>query len=117
MAARTNLTKTNAPGAYATAGVAVTMTGADTTNQNAFVMNGNELVIAHNTGASPHTITITSAPDEKNRLGTISAESIAAGAIRIFGPFELAGWIQTDGALYLEANHVEVEFGVIKLPG
>lgn len=113
--ARTALTKTTAPGGYASAGVAITMTAADISNQNSFTAEGNDLVIAWNSGASTRTVTMTSAADPFGRLGTISAESIAAGAIRVFGPFPLPGWVQTDGKVYLSADHAEVKFGIIKL--
>ena len=48
---RTALTKTTAPGGYASAGVAVTMTAADVANGNSFTAEANDLVIAQNTGA------------------------------------------------------------------
>ena len=113
--ARTALTKTTAPGGYASAGAAVTMTAADTSNYNSATAEGNDLIIAQNTGAGAHAVTITSAVDAFGRLGTISSESIAAGAIRIYGPFPMSGWVQTDGKLYFQADHAEVKFGIIKL--
>lgn len=116
--ARTDLTKTNATvGGYPTAGVAITMTAADTVNQNQFAAQGQDLVIAHNTGVTGHTVTITSAADPYGRTGDITAESIAAGEYRVYGPFPRIGWEQSDGKFYLEANDAEVKFGVIKLPG
>lgn len=115
--ARTNLTKTNAPGAYAGAGVAVVMTAADVANMNQFTAQGNDLVIAYNSGASPYTVTITSSPDPYGRTRDITAESIAAGAIRIFGPLKTTGWIQPDGKIYLNASNAAVQFGIIALPG
>ena len=114
---RTELTKTVALGAYGGAGVAVTMTAADTTNQNDFVAQGKDFIIAQNTGASPHTVTVTSVDDPYGRVEHITAESIAAGAIRIYGPIERLGWQQTDGKIYLEADNAEVFFGIVKLPG
>jgi hypothetical protein len=112
---RTALTKTTAPGGYASAGVAVTMTAADVANGNSAVASNNDLVVAHNTGAGAHAVTMTSAADPFGRLGTITSESIAAGAIRIYGPFPVSGWAQTDGLLYFAADHAEVKFGIIKL--
>jgi len=47
---RTALTKTTAGGGYASAGVAVTMTAADVANLNSATAEGNDLIIAHNTG-------------------------------------------------------------------
>lgn len=115
--ARTLLTKTTAPGGYAAAGGAVTMAAADVGNLNAFVASGTDLVIAQNSGASPYAVTITSAPDPWGRTKDIATESIAAGEIRIFGPFPQAGWMQTDGRVYLQASNAAVKFGVIELPG
>jgi hypothetical protein len=112
---RTALTKTTAGGGYASAGVAVTMTAADVANLNSVTAEGNDLIIAHNTGAGAHAVTITSAVDPFGRLGTITSESIAAGAIRIYGPLPISGWIQTDGKIYLSADHAEVKFGIVKL--
>ncbi len=112
---RTALTKTTAPGGYASAGVAVAMTAADVANLNSATAEGNDLIIVHNTGAGAHAWTMTSAIDPFGRLGTIASESIAAGAIRIFGPIPINGWMQTDGKLYFSADHAEVKFGIIKL--
>lgn len=57
------------------------------------IVNGKTCVIAHNTGAGARTLTITSAVDAQNRLGTITAYSIAAGGISLpFGPFTADGW-------------------------
>jgi hypothetical protein len=114
--ARQTLTKSNAPGSYATAGVVVTMTAADTVNKEQIASTGKELVIAHNTGGSPYTVTINSAADEYGRTGDITAYSIAAGAIAVFGPFPVHGWRQTNNYINLEANNIAVKFGVIVLP-
>lgn len=114
---RAALTKTTVPSPYAGGSTAVTMTAADTSNKNSFPMTGRELVIAQNTGAGAHTITVTSVDDTYGRQENITAESIAAGAIRVFGVgLGLIGWQQTDGALYLEADHAEVKFGVLVIP-
>ena len=113
--ARTTLTKTTAPGSYASAGTALTMTAADTTDKNQFVAAGNDLVIAHNTGAASATVTITSTSDPYGRSGDISAYSIAAGAYAILGPFKILGWQQSDGKIYLEASSTDVKFGVVAL--
>lgn len=110
------LTKTTAEkSGWPTAGVAVTFTAANVTDKEQFPLTGKEIVIARNSGASSRTITITSVAFN-GRVGHITAESIAAGAVRVYGPFNVNGWQQTDGNLYLEANHAEVLFAVIALP-
>jgi len=114
--ARQTLTKSNSPGPYPTAGVAVTMTAADTSNKEQFALTGREVVIVHNTGATGRTYTITSTADKAGRTGDITTQAIAAGAIHTIGPFALEGWQQSGGWLYLEASNAEVKFGVIQLP-
>lgn len=114
--ARAALTVTNVPSPYSGAGVAVTMTAADTSNKNSVPLTGREIVIAWNSGASARTVTVTSVDDRFGRSEDIAAESIAAGAIRVYGVgLALEGWQQTDGSLYLEADNAEVKFGVLRL--
>jgi hypothetical protein len=91
------------------------MAAADASNLNQFVANGKDLVIAHNTGASAYTITITSAADPYGRMGDIATYSLGAGEYAVFGPLELAGWVQTDGKVYLQASNAAVKFGVVDL--
>jgi len=111
----TTLTKTTAPGAYAAAGVAVTMTAADVGAGNQFVASGKDLIIAQNTGAVERHVTISSVNDEMNRKGDITSEAIAAGAIQAYGPYPRDGW-ETGGYILCSADHAEVKFGVIALP-
>src|SRR5689334_21171944 len=63
----------------------------DPTDRNTTIVDGKTVVIAHNTDSGAHTITITSQVDDKNRLGSVSTYSIAAGKIATFGPFKTAG--------------------------
>lgn len=118
--ARTSLTKTTALGAYGTysaAAAKLTMTAADVANMNQVTFGGEDLVIAHNTGGSPYTLTITSVADPFGRTQDITTYSIPAGEYAIFGPFKAAGWLQSDGKLYLAASNASVLLGVVKLPG
>jgi hypothetical protein len=116
--ARTSLTPLTALGAYGTysANAAdLTMTAADTSNQNQCAMSAKVLLIAHNTGASEHTVTVTSVSDPYGRTGHITTYALGAGEYAVFGPFVPSGWVQSDGKLYFEANHAEVKLGVVKL--
>lgn len=113
--ARVTLTKTTAPGSTNYTGVALTMTAADTTDKNQFVAAGKDLIVAHNTGGSTYTITVTSAADPYGRTKDISAVNITAGQYMVFGPVELTGWQQADGKVYLEASNAAVKFGVVSL--
>lgn len=113
--ARTVLTFTEPKGSNADEGVKLTLTAADTSNNNAFVASGNDLVVAQNTDDAAQTVTVTSVADPYGRSGDISAYSIAAGEVHILGPFKNTGWMQSDGKVYLTASDAAVKFGVIRL--
>lgn len=106
---------TQSPGSYPTAMTAVTMTATDVANGNHFVATGNDLIIAWNNSATPYTVTITSQLSDKNRLGTITTQAIAADAHLILGPLKNAGWINSSGQVLITASNIAVEFGIIKL--
>lgn len=113
--AKATLTKTAAPGAYAAAAATLTMTAADAVNGNQFVAAGADLLVVQNSGATQRTFTITSSADSFGRMGSITAETINAGVIKVFGPLATLGWIQSDGYIYVSANHAEVKFGVVAM--
>lgn len=116
--ARTLLTPKKVVGPYGTysAGAAtLAPAAADTTNNNAFVASGNDLILAQNSGGSAYTVTITSAPDAFGRSQDIATYSLAAGEIALFGPFPQMGWMQTVGQIYLQASNAAVKFAVIQL--
>ena len=118
--ARTTLTKTTALGPYGDYSAAnaadLAMAAADTTNYNQFVASSRDLVIAHNTGGSAYTVTITSSDDPYGRTGDVAAYSLGAGEYAVFGPFKRPGWVQADGYVYLQASNAAVKFGVVALP-
>lgn len=114
---KTTIAAIAAPGGYAAEPTEITWTAADVANKNQATLTGKQLLLAYNSGAAdPHTITITSARDEKGRLGDVTAFEIAAGEYFMYGPIPLAGWQQSDGKLYFEANHAEVKFAIITVP-
>ena len=95
----------------------LTMQAADQVDGEEVTHVGNLLIVAHNTGASPHTITVTSVADDQGRTGDISY-SLGAGEYAVFGPFAIKGWRATaDAMLDFEADDAEVYFGVVKVPG
>lgn len=114
--ARQNVAVTAAPGAYTDASTVVTFTAADPVNKEQVTVTGRELILIRNTGAGAATWTATSTDDPHGRTDDITAESIAAGEIRLFGPVAMSGWRQTDGKLYFEASAATVTFAVIRLP-
>jgi hypothetical protein len=118
--ARTTLTKTTPLGSYGTYGANLadlTLAAADVGNKNQFAAGGNDLIVARNSdGANPYTVTITSAVDPYNRTSDISAYTLQAGEVAVFGPMKLTGWRQSDGMIYLEANNAAILLGVVALP-
>jgi len=114
---RTNVTKTNAPGSFPSAGVAVIFSAADVASKNEFVLTGAEIIVARNTGAGAATVTINSVANARGRTKDIVADSIAAGAFHVYGPFRsLDGWRQSGGKLHFEASSADIGFAVINLP-
>lgn len=113
--ARVDNVRTKAVGPWPTDGVVVTMTAADATNKQQTPCTGREIIVAQNTGAVARTVTINSVPLH-GRAGDITADSLAAGAIVIYGPFDRRGFKQSDNKIHFEANNAEVKFGVIELP-
>jgi hypothetical protein len=117
---RTTLTRTTPLGPYPTLQPAadsldLTMTAADVANGNQFVLDGTSLLLIHNSGASPYTVTLTSIADPQNRTGDITAYSLAAGDYACFKIDQVAGWRQSDGNFYLAASNAAVKFGIIRL--
>src|SRR4030042_468228 len=117
----TDLTKTVAKGAYADYSAAncadATITAADVGNGNQFTAGDNDLVIAYNSGATAHTITITSSNDPYGRTKNITAYSLDAGEYAVFGPLKQTGWVQSTGKILISANHAEIKFIIVQLPG
>jgi hypothetical protein len=87
----------------------------DDVNGNDVDCTGDELLVVHNTDVGAQTVTITAAPDEFGRAGSITAYSVGADEIAIFGPFPTAGWRQTDGKLYIDVSDATVELGVLRV--
>lgn len=113
--ATTNLTKTTSPGFWSQTGTALTMAAADTSNNNHIVAAGDCILVAHNTGGQAYTVTITSVADPvTGRTGNVSAQSLAAGEIRIFR-LTNNGWANSSGQIVVSANNAAIKFGVIQL--
>jgi len=89
---------------------------ADVANKDQVAHTGKEVVLAWNTGATDHTVTITSVEDPYGRIEHMGPYTIATGKIARFGPYANLGWHQTDGKLYFEANHAEIKFAVLLVP-
>jgi len=94
--------------------LAVTMTAADASNGNSFVLTGSEILLIQNTDSSAHTVTISSVAIN-GRTGDITTYSVAANSIAAFS-FRggVSGWQQTDGTVHLAVSSALIYFGVIK---
>lgn len=117
--ARTTLTRTTPLGAYPTLPVAANamdaaMAAADTVNKNQVLLDTTGYVIAQNTDTVDRTVTITSSPDPQKRSGDIGPYTLSADEIAIFHIDQVAGWVQSDGYLYLEASNAAVKLGFVR---
>ena len=93
-----------------------TPAGASFADGAGFAMSGRELLIVRNPTAGALTATITSVADRRKRTGNITAYSIGAGELAVFGPFPPEGWQQSDGQLYIAGSAAGLEFAVLRLP-
>jgi len=100
------------PGTVNAGDLTVVPVAADVANGNNFVPAPNDVLHAWNSGAGPFTITLTSAPDERKRLGTITAYSLAINDIITFNYGDLIGWIQSDGTVWLDSSNVAIKYWV-----
>lgn len=117
--ARTDINPNTKPTAYPALPVTadsldVVWVAADTVNQNQFSPSGDDLILVKNDDAGAQPVTLTSAPDAQGRTGDIAAYSIGAGEVAVFR-VKTAGWMQSDGKVYLEAASANVFFAVIPL--
>ena len=115
--ARQTVTVTTMLGAYGDYSVAnaadIVWTQADTSNYEEFLMREGDILLVKNTGGSAYTFTVTSV-DLFGRTGDVSAYSVGAGEQAAFGPLKFAGWKQSDGKLYFQANNTAIYFGVLR---
>lgn len=109
-----NPTPTTPPGGRVTTGTLVTWTAATPPTDQEVDFDSGDILLARNTGGSSRTVTVYSVPTpDTGRTANVS-QSLAAGAMRVFGPWSKAGWQQTNRKLKFTASHAEVEFAVIK---
>lgn len=116
--ARTVITPTAAPGGFPLAGTVVTLTAADSSNNNAFVCTGREVLLVTNVHASAaKTFTVNTQTNSRKRSADITAQSLAAGAFVVLGTFtRKEGWVQADGTIHCTGEDNNIKFAVITLP-
>lgn len=113
---RNALAKTNLPTKYATTPTLVTWEAADVANGNDFTLTGDEVLLVRNVSAdTPYTVTVTSAADERGRLGHITAFEVDFGEMFVFQRFAQLGWRQSDGKLWISGSNASIEFAVLNL--
>ncbi len=111
---RTEITAQVLPGSYSGAGATLTFTAVDVSNKNTFRASGNDLLIVRNVSATlGRQLTVTSVADQQGRTGNI-VETLAALAVKIYGPFRNIGWRNTSGFIDLEGE-VDLQVAVIQL--
>ena len=119
--ARVLVAAATTPGAYPT--LQPTANSQDVTFQAADAALGNytpvveakTLVLVQNIAVGAKTVTFTSIVDTLNRTGDITAYSVGAGEIAIFGPFKAVGWSHS-GQVWMDGEDANIKFAVITLP-
>lgn len=105
-----------------TAGQATITLTAASAGADTFASTGRQLVLCQNSHATnAYTVTITSTADESGRTGDITAYSLAAGEIAVFGVdlarLDRPGWRNTStGAITITASNASVKISILKLP-
>lgn len=112
-----SVTPLAAPGWWAQVGASLSWTAGIPTDALKFAVSNNDLLLVRNTGGTPATVTVRSAPDPlMERRGDILNASVAAGAVMIFGPFPRVGWEQSDSQIYVECSAAALEIAVVAVP-
>jgi len=120
--ARLTLTPVTPPGPFATlplsANAADVAPVAQSTPGDGWAISGNngrQLLLVQNTDVGAQTVTITSVA-RNGRTGDVTAYSLGAGELAIFGGFDRAGFNQSDGTVRIEASDATVKCAVISCP-
>lgn len=113
---RSDIPKTRAKGSKRSSGIALTFLTGDPTNQHQILHVGRPvMLLARNSGGAPYTVTVDSTPDiHSGRTGDISTESVAAGATRVFGPFDANGWAYPTGYIHVDVENAALLLAAIE---
>jgi hypothetical protein len=102
------------PGSISAGDLALAFSAADTSNGNSFKLTGHEVLLAYNSDASAHHLTITSTPDSRGRSADIASYSIPATSHAAFSFLSgQEGWIETDGTAHISADDTTVKLAVL----
>lgn len=108
------LTKVEGPTAYPAAAIVAAMT-VSTPGGDTVLLTGRDILIIQNIGVGARTFTITSQNDPFGRVKHITAQSLAAAGIAVFGPIPQLGWADSTGLLNLASEHAEIKYCVMTL--
>lgn len=107
---RVVLTPVVAAGSYAYALQALSPVAADVTDFNKFLLTGKDFLLAINTAVGAETVTIYGRTADLD----ITAESIDAGAAKVFGSLSLSKFRQPDGYCWVDASDVGILLAVVR---
>lgn len=116
LAERGTITAITAPTNYATSASSITWTQGDSVNGHKVVLTGREVVIMMNTAAVIQGATIQSVADPYGRTGDATYNIPASSGVAVFQMFPTAGWIQSNGYLYIDVSSNTINLAVIKFP-
>jgi hypothetical protein len=95
--------------------LAMAVTAMDASNGNSFVATGKEVLVIQNTDSAPHTVTITSAPDQLGRTdAALTSYSIPANSSAAIEMTQLVGWIQTGQVVNMTTTSALVKISVLR---
>lgn len=100
------------PGIVPALGLDKTFTTADTSNGNSFLSSGRDLLIMYNSGGSPYTVVISSAPDPDGRFADVTY-TIGAGVYSFVEINSSSVFIQATNLVLLLANNAAIQFLVV----
>ena len=87
-------------------------TAGDVVNGNSVANNGQVVLIVENTGASARTVTFHTIRSVDGLTAPTRVESIPAGQVQLFGPFDPTDY---GPALGIDAEHAEVTIQAIRV--
>lgn len=116
--ARTALTPVALPSNWSTTPVSLNLVASDATNNNSVSLTGDQVLLVQNTDTVAHAFTVHSSGSglADGRTGDIAAFSVPAGGIYVTQRFPIAGWIQSDGTLWIDTTSPLLKFAVLTLP-
>lgn len=88
----------------------------DAADGNAVPLTGSVLLAAKNTDSNPHTVSVSSAPDNMGRKSDITNYSVGAGLESLLGVFSPYGWQQSDLNLYVNTSDNSVHLVAYRIP-